>query len=105
MLRVICGLRPPNKISGYAYARIQEILMFGYFHFQPIKKQRYPFAEDGAFSRTCRDRGQGQGLQNESTRTSWRTSPLSSWSHFFNKTDFEQYLVKQSLMLDFTRRK
>ena len=32
-------------------------------NFQPIKKYCYPRAEDRAFSRACRVRGQGQGLK------------------------------------------
>ena len=37
--------------------------MFGYFLFQPVKKQCCPRAEDRTFSRTCGAQGQGQGLE------------------------------------------
>ena len=30
---------PPIKTPGYAYARILEVFVVGYFPFQPIKKQ------------------------------------------------------------------
>ena len=40
ILHVICQLAPPSiKNPGYAYARIQKIIMFGYLPFQPFKKQ------------------------------------------------------------------
>ena len=38
-------------------------------HFQQVKKQWCPRAEDRAFSRPCRLRGQGEGLQIVFSRT------------------------------------
>ena len=75
ILHVICALDPPIKNSGYA--RIQEIFVFGYFPFEPIKKQYCSRAEDKTFLRTCRVLGQGlelrgQGLQNMFSRMSSR---------------------------------
>ena len=88
----------------YAYARIQKNFMFGYFLFNQSKKLYCPRAEDRTFSRTCRLRGQGQrlellgqgqGLQNVSSRapllpikiwkwklsTDWLIDPYSSSTH------------------------
>ena len=98
---IACYLRTawasPIKNPGYAYARIQEIFLFGYFLSQPIKKQCCPRAENRTFSRTWRVRGQGQGhelrdqgLQNVSSRprTSSRTPPLPI---FKNNENFHYY--------------
>ena len=83
ILHVICKLPPPPTLPinnpDYVYAGFQEIFVFGCFSFQPIKKQCYPRAEDRIFLGTCRVRGQGlelwgqgQGLQNVSSRTASR---------------------------------
>ena len=75
-LQVICGLELPNQKSWLRPCQNSRNFYVWLFSFQPIKKQCCPRAEDRTFSRTCRVRGQGrglelrgQGLQNLSSRT------------------------------------
>ena len=62
-----------NELTDYQIC----CLLFGCF-FLTIQKQCCPLANDRTFSRTCRLRGQYQGLENVSLRprTSSRTPPL-----------------------------
>ena len=63
ILHVISELKPHKQKPWLRLCQNSRNLMFGYFSFQPIKKQCYSRVEDRAFSRTCRVRGQGQELE------------------------------------------
>ena len=100
------------SLFGYAYAPIEENKkVFAHFlqgfwrfptKFQRFKKQCCALAEDRAIFEDLRLRGQGQGLQNVSSRprTSSRTPPLSvmTLAKKYSKYNVLQLLVEMLLL-------